>query len=310
MLISKEVKNNLGRYKNFPFFVIIVFKEVLIMKKTFKKILYPNNLIGFIIFNFSFSLLIYVFINHLEETFIAYISYFLSFYALIIFCLWFYKVCSFSNNFIKSHKLYKLYKENFLTITKISIYFSLFINLIYGIFELIIGIYFNSWWFKTFAIYYLILCFMKISLVKSLKNNSHKEYQKLKLTGIILLFLNLILMGIVLLIIIKNEVVHYQGIIVYIVAIYDFYLIISAIINVFKYRKDNRPIIMASKCLNLTIAMISMVSLEVAMVYQFGNNEAEFKRVMSACMGFGICVINSFMGIYMIKNANKKLKNI
>lgn len=277
------------------------------MKKIIKKILFPNNIIRFFTFNIAFGLLIYVFCNHLEKSPIAYISYLLSFYALLIFCIWFYKVCKFINNSIKKSNVYQLYQKNFNFVKKISMYSSSIFNLIYGVFELGIGIYYMSWWFITFAIYYLLLCFMKLSLVKNI-NNQETEYKKLKHTGIILLFLNLVLMGIIILIIKQDQVIHYNGFLIYLVALYDFYLIISAIINVIKYRKNHSPVIASSKCINLTVAMISMVSLEVAMVYQFGNNDYNFKLIMTASMGFTICLINSFMAIYMILKGNNNLK--
>lgn len=164
-----------------------------------------------------------------------------------------------------------------------------------------------SWWFITFAIYYLLLCFVKLSLVKNI-DNQEKEYKKVKHTGIILLFLNLILVGIIILIIKQDQIINYNGLLIYLVALYDFYLIVSAIISVIKNRKKHSPIIASSKCINLIVAMISMVSLEVAMVYKFGNNDSSFKLIMTASMGFAICVINSFMAIYMIIKANNNLK--
>jgi hypothetical protein len=54
--------------------------------------------------------------------------------------------------------------------------------------------------------------------------------------------------------------------------------------------------------------MISIISLEVAMIYEFGNNDSNFKLIMTACTGFGVALINSFMSIYMIVSANNKLK--
>ena len=106
------------------------------MKKIVKKILFPNKFIGFFLFNLGFGLLIYVFSIHLEETPLAYISYVLSFYALTIFCIWFYKVCKFSNESIKKSKMYHLYQKNFTFVTKTSMYVSLIFNLIYGVFKL------------------------------------------------------------------------------------------------------------------------------------------------------------------------------
>lgn len=281
------------------------------MKKIIKKIFIPNKVIGIILFNLAFILLIYVFSNHLEDTPLAYISYLLSTYALIIFCIWFFKVCKFGNESIKKTNLYHSYQNNNVLITKIKLYSSLSINLLYGLFNLITGIYYMSWWFITFAIYYLLLCFMKLSLVKNIKSkvtNLKKDFEKLRLIGIILLFLNLILSGMIILIIKQDQVINYNGVVIYIVALYDFILIITAIVNVIKYRQNNSPILIASKCINLTVAMIAMISLEVAMVYQFGNNDASFKSVMTGSMGFVICIINSIMSIYMIVKANRNLK--
>lgn len=278
------------------------------MKNFIKKILLPSKIIGFFIINLGFGLLIYVFSNHLEGTPLAYISYILSFYALIIFCIGFYKACKFSSESIKKSKIYHLYNRNSLILTKTSMYSSFIFNLIYGLFKLGIGIYYMSWWFITFAVYYLLLCFMKLSFVKNIENQE-KGYKKLKHTGIILLFLNLILAGIIILIIKQDQIISYNGFLIYLVALYDFYLVISAIINVVKYRKNHNPIIVSNKCINLTVAMISMVSLEVAMVYQFGNNDSSFKFIMTASMGSAICLINSFMVIYIIMKANKKLGN-
>ena len=284
------------------------------MKKILSKLFVPNKIIGFIIFNISFGLLIYVFAFHLENTPIAYISYLLSTYALIIFIIWFYNICEFSNKAIKKSKTYELYKNHELLITKFSLVFATLLNFVYGIFKLGTGIYYMSWWFIIFAIYYLILCLMKLSIVKDIKNevgkNLKKEYKKLKLIGITLLFFNLILSGMIILIIKQNQEITYAGFIIYIVAMYDFYLIISAVINVIKYRKDHSPLLASSKCINLTVAMISMISLEVAMVSEFGTNDSEFKMIMTSIMGFVVCIINTSMSMYMIFIANKKLKNM
>lgn len=277
------------------------------MKKVIKKMLFPNIISGFLIFNLGFGLLIYVFSNHLEESPLAYISYILSFYALIIFCVWFYKVCKFTNDSIKKSRVYHFYQKHHMIFIKVTIFSSLIFNLIYGILKLVIGVYYGSLWFITFAVYYLLLGFMKLCLVKNI-NNHEKEYKKLKHTGIIMLFINLILAGIIILIIKHDKIINYNGFLIYLVALCDFYFIISAIINVIKHRNNNSPVIVASKCINLTVAMVSMISLEVSMIYQFGNNDSGFKMIMTSSMGFTICLINFFMAIYMIVKANKNLK--
>lgn len=279
------------------------------MKKILSKIFCPSKFIAIPLCILSTILLIYVFSAHLEEYPIAYVVYLLSAYSLILFIIWFCKACKFSSDFIKATKIYKSYKKHSQIIIKISLILSAIINLIYGIFKLITGIYYTSWWFITFAIYYLILWLMKILLIKDTNHfgdNINKEYRKLKNTGIILFLLNIVLTGMIILIIRKNEYFSYPGYLIYAIALYDFYLIITAINKVFKYKNNVSPIITASKCISLTVAMISILSLEVAMIYQFGNNDTNLKLIMTACTGFGIAFINSIMAIIMIYKGNRK----
>ncbi len=284
------------------------------MKKILNKLFVPDKIIGFLLFNLAFGLLIYVFAFHLENTPLAYVSYLLSTYALIIFCIWFCKICKFCNNALKRSGPYEFYKKHELLITKYSLAFATLLHYVYGIFKLSTGIYYTSWWFITLAVYYLILCLMKLFIVIDIKNevgkNLRKEYKKLKLTGIILLFLNLVLSGMIVLIVKQDQEITYAGFIIYIVAMYDFYLIIRAIINVIKYRKDHSPLLAASKCINLTVAMIAVISLEVAMVSEFGTNDDEFKMIMTCAMGFVACIVNTAMSVYMIAVADKRLKGV
>ena len=284
------------------------------MRAIWKKIFEPNKYIGFFLINLSIVLLIYVFACHLEDTWLAYVSYPLSTYALIVFCVWFYKACRFSNQFIKKNsKLYQWYHQKEHTLTKIFLLFSLSLNFVYGIFRLWTGIFYKSEWFITFAFYYLFLFFMKALLILSVKKekfgkNLAKEDQKLKLVGITLLILDIVLSGMTILILHQKKAITYPGSLIYAVAIYDFYLIITAFINVFKYRHQSSLILTASKFINLTVAMISMLSLEASMIYRFGNEDEAFRQTMIACTGFVIVLINSILAIYMILKVHKNLK--
>lgn len=121
----------------------------------------------------------------------------------------------------------------------------------YGIFKIWTGIYFKSAWIITFGIYYLLLCFMKSSVVLTINKdefgkNMAQELKKLKQIGTILLLLNVILIGIIILIIHQNQTIEYPGYLIYIVAMYDFYLIISAFINVLKNHTKNSPVSLLS----------------------------------------------------------------
>lgn len=282
------------------------------MKRLIKKIFNPNKILGFFLFNISFILLIYVFAHHLEDTPIAYIAYLLSTYALILFIIWFWKTCKFSTEFIKTTKIYQFYEKHFNEVLKTALFISTIINIGYCLFNLIVGIYYKSFWFITFAVYYFFLIIMRLNLLYNTKyigENLKKEYQKLKRCGIVLLLLNIVLIGIVVIILHNNQAIHYSGFVIYVVAMYDFYLIISAFINIIKYRNSKSPILLGSKAIKVTVALISLISLEVAMITEFGGNDSTFKSVMTGWVGLFVCFINSSMAIYLIIKSNKYLKN-
>lgn len=277
------------------------------MKEKIKKIFKPQKIIGFLIFNLSFVLLIYVFARHLEDTFLAYVAYLLSTYALILFIIWFWKACRFSNHFIKRTRIYQLYKKHFNTVLKSTLFVSTILNVGYCIFNLVVGVYYGSFWFITFAIYYFCLSVMRSSLlfnVKKLGENLVQEYQKLKKCGIVLLLLNIVLVGIIILILHNKSNIHYSGMVIYIVALYDFYLIISAFINIFKYRNSMSPVLLANRAIKVVVAMLAVISLEEAMITEFGN-DVHFKVLMIGLTGAVVWLVNSILAIYLIWKASR-----
>lgn len=280
------------------------------MKKIIYRMFHISRILGIFICVFSAILLIYVFSTHIEYTPLAYFSYLFSTYALILFVIEFVKACQFSSDFIKETKVYLWYKSNELVILKNSLMILSLFNFAYGILNLVTGIYYNSWLFITLSIYYLTLCIMRSLLLKNISvfgENLDDEYKKLKNTGIILLLLNIVLGGIIIMFLHQDYHLSYSRTLIYLIAMYDFYLIISAFINVLKHKKNKSPVISASKCISLTVAMICILSLEVTMIYEFGENDNEFKFIMTSITGFVICLINTIMSIMMIYKGKRKI---
>ena len=56
-------------------------------------------------------------------------------------------------------------------------------------------------------------------------------------------------------------------------AMYAFYNIITAVMNVVKYRKYRSPVMSAAKVVSLAATLVSMLSLETAMLTQFGSTD-------------------------------------
>lgn len=200
--------------------------------------------------------------------------------------------------------------------THVSLYRSLTINLLYVAVNLFSGIWYRTAWFIIFAVYYIILAVMRFLLLRYINKNELGqkllgELKRSRACAIILLLINLILTGAVLMILYQDRGFEYPGILIYVMALYTFYITISAVVNIIRYRKYNSPVMSTTKIINFAAALISMLSLETAMLSQFGaENEAEFRRIMTMATGAGISIIIVTMSVYMIVHANREIRRL
>lgn len=102
---------------------------------------------------------------------------------------------------------------------------------------------------------------------------------------------------------------RYQGILIYVIALYTFYVTITAIIDMVKFRKYKSPILSTTKIIKMAGALFSMLFLETAMFAQFGaDTSSEVKRIMIMLTGAGISVTVVSMAVYMIVQISKEIK--
>ena len=120
---------------------------------------------------------------------------------------------------------------------------------------------------------------------------------------------NLVLSGAVLMMVFFDKGFQYQGILIYVIALYTFYVTITAIIDMVKFRKYKSPILSTTKIIKMASALFSMLFLETAMFAQFGaDTSPEVKRNMIMATGAGISVTVVSMAVYMIVQTSKEIK--
>ena len=124
--------------------------------------------------------------------------------------------------------------------------------------------------------------------------------------------MNMALAGVVILVLHQNRSFQYAGSLIYAMALYTFYTTIMAVIHVIRYRKYQSPVMSAAKAVNLAAALVSMLSLETAMLTQFdtGTTSPFFRQSMIASTGGAVCVIVVGMGISMIVYSTRRLKKL
>ena len=199
--------------------------------------------------------------------------------------------------------------------SKVSLYQGFFINLLYIAMKLFSGIYYRSIWFVALAFYYILLAVMRFMLLRRGKRKTgrtpmEEEIHRYRLCGIMLLVMNQALAGIVIFMVHQNRGFDYPGLLIYLMALYAFYAVITAVINIIKTRRHGSPVMSAAKAINLVAAMVSILSLETAMLAQFGGDDETFRAVMTGATGGGVCTIVIGMAIYMICKSTRQMKKL
>ena len=87
---------------------------------------------------------------------------------------------------------------------------------------------------------------MRVTLVRysyrsGFGQNQAAEWRRYRLCGIVLTLMNMSLAGVVILVISQNRGFHYGGYLIYIMAMYAFYVTIMAVVNLVRYRKYRSP---------------------------------------------------------------------
>lgn len=289
-------------------------------KKIGKKLLFPPIWLMVVLTVLSAVALVLVFVKGLEESPMAYGVYVLSFYTLSVVCVFFAMVLPKRYKEIRQkiydHPLGNRYMTDVVFRTHMSLYLSLGINLLYVGVNVLSFVLNRSMWFVVLAGYYMILAVMRFLLVRYVRKTGIGkdrlgELKNARLCAFILLTVNFVLSGAVLMILYQNRGFRYHGILIYVMAAYTFYITTNAIINLVKYRKYNSPVMMTTKVIALSAALVSMLSLETAMFSQFGQDMTpENKWLMIALTGAGVSVTVVTMSLYMIVRSAKEIKKL
>ena len=285
-------------------------------KLVLNKLLFPEKSVILLGIPISAVLLIYAFGFAQEENPIVYLSYVISAYTLVIVCIQIFVWSKKFSALLHRNKYIHRYLTDISFRMHVSLYLSVGLNLVYAVMKLFFGVYYHSVWFGTFGVYYTLLTIMRFLLIRHANRNAFgekpvSEWKRYRLCGAILVPMTLALSGVIVLVIEKNEGFQYPGYLIYVMAMYAFYATISATINLVKYRRYRSPVMMAAKVISLASALVSILSLETAMISQFGDsNDTLFRLIMIACTGTGVCAIILGMAIYMIIHASKELKRM
>ncbi len=261
-----------------------------------------------------------IFSYGLEEVFYAYIVYLISAYALTALVLYCVHTLPSTINIVKSKLssnkyVCKLSSDELLKV-KFKLYLSSVISFLYIFVNIFSAVYYKTAWFGIFAFYYIILTAMKFVLSlfvhkNPLGTNTVGEIKCTKVCSLVMLTLNFTLTAAVLMMLFQGKGAEPKGVLIYLIALYTFYSLITAITYVIKYRKLNNFVVFTTGVISFAEALVSMLLLETSMLAQFGaDNTAQFKQLMIELTGGGIAVIITAMSAFLFIRSVRELRKI
>ncbi len=281
-----------------------------------KKLFSPHIAIIILLNIATIISLAYVFLNGLDRTVMAYVSYAISAYTLTTDVI----------NFFPILKKIKYYKENNKYLRRyfsdkgiqiiLSLYLSLFLNFVYAVFNLVLSHIDSSIWFLSVGIYYLTLGMMRLYLLTQSKNankllNDKKifELKAYRFTGIAMFIINIAMSGMAIQMIWNNDGTNHSEIMTIAMAAFTFTFFSIAVVNLQKFRKTDQPIYSATKMLNFACALMSIFTLQTSMISAFGDS-AESGQSMNIATGSTVFILVFGLAIYMIRRANNMIKEV
>lgn len=181
---------------------------------------------------------------------------------------------------------------------------SLALNILFGVFNGVMGIMSSSYWYGSLALYYILLAVIYGVILFDRKNDSYKSYRR---SGIILSLLNVVLSIAIAQMIFESRAFEYAGLMIYAFAAFAFYKLTMAIIQAVKSRKRRGAGIRALAFINLCSGMVSILALQTALLAAFGEAGAD-NSLFNTLTGSAVSLSLIGISIFMIINGTKKMK--
>ena len=223
---------------------------------------------------------------------------------------------SFLETFIKKplRAFYRSYQNDPWLRAATSTKMSAVINLFFVFYQAYNAYRRQSLWFASLSVYYAWLTFMRVNIVtymQTMAADGREELRRYRRTGVYLLFLTTVVM---ILGVVSNRFGYrptYATHMLVVVALFAFYNVTAAVINLIKWRRLEDPLISASKALSLSCALVSLYSLQTAAIGRFQTTaDARIINFLTYATPTVIFLIIAGISLFIILRVNWVLKAI
>lgn len=181
-------------------------------------------------------------------------------------------------------------------------------NLLYALYNGVLGIGSRSLWLTTMCAFYSILALMRFFAVLCGRQRASSVSPSfvMKLSGVLMAFLGFVLVAVLHISLMQNTAVKHGEIIMITIAAYTFYKIIMAITRAVRQRKDPSPLLAVIRSIGYADSAASVFTLQRSMLVSFGEMKGEQIRLMNTLTGAGVCLFVFILGVVMLIQGVRK----
>lgn len=222
------------------------------------------------------------------------------------------------NGLIYKNKFADMLVHNYDFRTLIFSSVSLIVDIGFIIFNVVVFGLTGSLWCGAVIIYHGILVLLRGNLLRNHycvyklridhQEKMLREIKRYRLCGICFMILDLCLITFVLMIVRGEKVFSYNSFEIYVYTGYTLYRIVLSVINYVRVRKNDNYTVRSLRCINLTSAIISYVSMQAISLDMFSENINV--SLMNAFTGLVAASLILALGTYMIIHSAVKIKNM
>ncbi len=210
------------------------------------------------------------------------------------------------------------YFQDFEWRTILNTYVSLAINFAFAAIKMFFSIRLSSFWFAAIAVYYIVMSIARCIIlwndrrIRSLDGQKEIRLRQLRTyraSGYLLFVLTAALLGAVWQMVFSARSSMYPGHLIYAVAFFAFYSVITAVLNLLKVKALDNPIVSAAKIISFASALVSMLTLQTAMFASFGGTDSKaLSQIMNAIFGTFVCFGVLAMAVIAVVVVQKEIR--
>ncbi len=181
----------------------------------------------------------------------------------------------------------KTWKSDYYFSTVFSSAISTLISIVFALYNGALGIVYQSWWHGLICVYYLLLATIRAILIGTRRKNQKTIRM---ITYLLLLVMDVSLIGPIY-VMVSGERSYTYGLIPAIaMAAYTTYRITISIVHFRKSRKKDKSLLFELRMINMTDALVAVLSLQNALIIANGGMNEEM-RTLTAWTSGGIYLV-------------------